>query len=63
MPLKRDHFFLGAGGLAALGLASLGDASPTTVLSGHTLKAGHFLQPTAIAMGHKVIVVSFRDGG
>jgi hypothetical protein len=34
--------------------------SPSTVLSGHTEKAGHFLQPTARATGHKVMGLFFR---
>jgi len=30
-------------------------------LAGQTLKSAHFLHPTAIAMGHRVMRVSFRD--
>jgi hypothetical protein len=31
--------------------------SPSEVLSGQILKTGHFLQPTAMAMGHIVISI------
>ncbi|MDE2094455.1 MAG: hypothetical protein KGI87_11445, partial [Burkholderiales bacterium] len=41
------YFFFGA---AAFASGAFG-ASPITDLSGHTKKAGHFLQPATIAIG------------
>jgi len=40
-----------------LGSACLG-MSPMMLLTGHTENAGHFLQPTTRAMGHRVMMVS-----
>jgi hypothetical protein len=39
----------------ALGASGLG-ALPITDLTGHTLKIGHFGQPTAMAMGQRAMV-------
>ena len=50
---NRVYFFLSLAAFAA-GASSLG-ASPITLLSGHIEKAGHFLQPATIAIGHKVM--------
>ena len=45
--------------LPGLALVSPGfGALPSTVFSGHTLKAGHFSQPATMAMGHTVMGVS-----
>jgi hypothetical protein len=55
-------FFLAAGLSAAAGLWDAdvwsGLKSPSVLLSGHTENAGHFLQPTAMAIGHSVMVIS-----
>ena len=51
-----DRYFcrLRVGFLAASrGACSSGRESPMTVFTGHTGNAGHFLQPTASAMGHR----------
>ena len=53
---RGAEVFLTAG--LAFTACALG-TSPITDLTGHTLKTGHFLQPTAMAMGHRVIV-NFR---
>jgi hypothetical protein len=45
--------FLAAG--LTVGAVGLG-ASPITDFSGHTLKTGHFWQPTAMAIGQMVMV-------
>src|SRR5487761_2138249 len=55
-PRRVAYFFLGA---AAFASSAFG-ASPITDLSGHTEKAGHFLQPTTIAIGQSVMVMSPR---
>jgi hypothetical protein len=45
---------------AALGFSTGGVKSPKEVLSGQIENAGHFLQPTAIAMGQRVMMVLFQ---
>jgi hypothetical protein len=50
--VARRRGFAGAA-LAAAG----GGASPSTPLSGQTLKAGHFLQPATMAIGQMVMTV------
>ena len=51
---EAGEFFAGLAdltGLATTGAGLAGGASPSADLSGQILKAGHFWQPTAIAMG------------
>jgi hypothetical protein len=50
------YFFALAAAFLASGLLASGlGLSPITLLTGHTLKTGHFWQPIAMAMGHRVM--------
>lgn len=55
--MSSRYFLSPSPGAAALP-DSAGFWSPSTPLSGHTLKAGHFLQPAARAIGHSVMALS-----
>ena len=54
--------FLGVAALAGTSVDAAGGLSPITPLSGQILNAGHFLQPTAMAMGQMVMAIPVRDG-
>jgi hypothetical protein len=54
---RREAYFFFWGG-AALASPAFG-TSPISDLTGHTEKAGHFLQPATMAIGQSVMIRSF----